>query len=93
MRIYTDEIINAICYHFASRKQIKPTEVEAQLSWDEDLGYTGEVWIQGRSQYIVESNILEAIEQYMYNHHEKRVFRSQISLDIEEDDFVAIIAD
>jgi hypothetical protein len=92
MRIYTDEIINAICLHIASRKGISPTDVEVQLAWDEQYGYTAEVWVQGRSQYLVEANILEAIEQYLLKQYQRRVFRSQITLDADEE-FWADIAD
>ncbi|MBW7473969.1 YxcD family protein [Paenibacillus oenotherae] len=92
MRIYTDEIINAVCLNIAGRKGIQPTEVEVQLSWDEEYGFTAEVWTQGRSQYLVEANLLEAIEQYMFNQYNRRVFRSQITLDADEE-FWADIAD
>ncbi|GGD64148.1 YxcD family protein [Paenibacillus nasutitermitis] len=85
MRIYTDEIINAVCLNMAERRGVPPTAVEVQLSWDEQYGYTAEVWVQGRSQYLVEANLLEAIEQYMLKHYQRRVFRSQIKLDFDED--------
>ncbi|WP_274650628.1 YxcD family protein [Paenibacillus humicola] len=85
MRIYTDEIINAVCLHMAERKGISPNDVEVQLAWDEEYGFTAEVWISGRSQYIVEANLLEAIERYMLKHYQLRVYRSQIKLDADEE--------
>ncbi|MGO4344042.1 YxcD family protein [Paenibacillus sp. MCAF9] len=92
MRIYTDEIINAICLHMSERRGVNPTDVEVQLSWEEEYGYTAEVWVKGRSQYIIEANILEAIEQYMFTQYNRRVFRSNITLDADED-FWADISD
>ncbi|WP_176707671.1 MULTISPECIES: YxcD family protein [Bacillales] len=85
MRIYTDEIINAICLNMADRRGVSPTDVEVQLSWEEEYGYTAEVWVKGRSQFIIEANILEAIEQYIYKQYNLRVFRSNISLDADEE--------
>lgn len=85
MRIETDEIINAVCYHTAQRRGLQPTDVEVQLSWDEEYGYTAEMWVQGRSQYLIEANLLEAIEQYMHNHHNIRAFRSDITLGLDEE--------
>jgi hypothetical protein len=90
MRLSEQEIINAICYHMAERKQIQPTQVEVQLMWDEDHGFSAEVTAQGRDQIIVESNMLEAIERYLLNHHNTRVFRSQIVLDLDEEIFASI---
>jgi len=91
-RIYTDEIINAVCLNVAERRGVQPTDVEVQLSGEEQYGFTAEIWVQGRSQYLLESNILEAIEQYMYKQYNRRVFRSNITLDADED-FWADIAD
>ncbi|WP_166241582.1 DUF2653 family protein [Paenibacillus turpanensis] len=85
MKLNEDEIINAICFHVAERKQIRPEQVEAQLAWDEDHGYSCEVFAEGRSQYYVEANMLEAIERYLLKKYDQRVFRSQIQLDIEEE--------
>jgi len=92
VRIYTDEIINAICLHMSERRGVNPTDVEVQLSWEEEYGYTAEVWVKGRSQYIIEANILEAIEQYMFKQYNRRVFRSNITLDADEE-FWADISD
>lgn len=94
MRIYTDEIINAVCLHTAQRRGIQPSDVEVQLSWDEEYGYTAEMWVQGRSQYLIEANLLEAIEQYMFSQYNVRAFRSDITLGLDEDagEFFADIA-
>lgn len=92
MRLSMDEIVNAVCLHLAARKGVKPTDVEVQLQWDEEYGYTAEVWVLGRSQYIVEANLLEAIEQYMYTEYGRRVFREQIQLGL-DDEIWADIAD
>lgn len=85
MRLYTDEIINAICLHVSERRGIAPTEVEVQLSWDEEYGYTAEIWVAGRSQYLLQSNLLEAIEQYLLSQQNRRVFRSDITLGLDEE--------
>lgn len=85
MRVYTDEIINAICLNIADRRGVQPSDVEVQLAWDEEYGYTAEIWVTGRSQYIIQSNILEALEQYFYTEYQMRVFRSDITLGIDEE--------
>ncbi|GBG11923.1 hypothetical protein B1748_18070 [Paenibacillus sp. MY03] len=94
MRILTNEIINAVCYHTAQRRGLQPTDVEVQLSWDEEYGYTAEMWVQGRSQYLIEANLLEAIEQYVYSQYNIRAFRSDIQLGLDEEagEFFADIA-
>lgn len=85
MKIFTDEIINAVCLNLADRRGVLPSEVEVQLSYDEEYGYTAEVWVKGRSQYILQSNILEALEQYFFSEYNIRVFSSNIELGIDYD--------
>lgn len=85
MILNEQEIMNAICLNTALRKQIRPDAVEVQLMYDDELGYSAEVIASGRSQFIIEATMLEAIEQYLYNEHGLQVFRSQIQLDIEEE--------
>ncbi|GLX71471.1 YxcD family protein [Paenibacillus glycanilyticus] len=91
IRIFTDEIINAVCLHMADRRGVQPSDVEVQLAWEEEYGFTAEVWVSGRSQYIIEANLLEAIEQYMYRQYNRRVFRSNIKLDVDEEEMWADI--
>ncbi|GJM74634.1 hypothetical protein HMSSN036_68500 [Paenibacillus macerans] len=85
-----DEIINAICLHTADRTGVRPTDVQVELSWDEDTGYTAEVWVNGRSRYLVESNIMESIIQYAYREYGMRTFREDITLELHEE-IIAII--
>lgn len=92
MTLSEQEIINAICEHMAERKGLSPSQVTVQLEWDENLGYSAEVTIEGRSQFLVEANMLEAIERYVLNKYNRRVFRSQLELDI-DDEMICIVKD
>lgn len=80
-----DEIINAICIHMAERKIVRPQDVEVELSWDENTGYSAEVWVQGRSQYLVESNMMEAVLRYLDNHRQIRAYREDVRFELDEE--------
>jgi hypothetical protein len=90
MRLSEQDIMNAICMHIAERKQIKPDQVQVQLLWDEDLGYSAEVLAEGRNQILIEANILEAIERYLLVLWDQRVYRSQISLELDEEIYATV---
>jgi hypothetical protein len=92
MRLSEQDVINAVCLNMAERKQLKPTDIDVELLWDEDTGFAAEVTAQGRSQILIQANLMEAIEQYMYTQYEMRVFRDQIELRL-EDEIVADIAE
>ncbi|WP_322904529.1 YxcD family protein [Paenibacillus campi] len=95
MTLSMDEIINAVCLNIAERKGIKPTDVTVQLAWDEDTSFTAEVWALGRSQYLIESNLYEAILRYLFSEYNARVFRDQVELIVndDEEEIQAIIRD
>ncbi|NMO97070.1 YxcD family protein [Paenibacillus lemnae] len=90
MILSMDEIINAICLHQAERKGVKPTDVTVELSWDEDTGYTAEVWVHSRSQYLIESNIMEAVLRYLHSEYNIRAYREQVRLEL-EDEIIAVV--
>ncbi|MDN8587584.1 YxcD family protein [Paenibacillus sp. 11B] len=91
MVLSMDEIVNAICIHMAERKGVRPTDVNVELSWEEDTGYSAEVWIQGRSQYLVESNMIEAILRYLHSEYDIRAYRENVRLDLDEEITAAIV--
>lgn len=80
-----DEIVNAVCLNIAQRQVVQPTDVQVELSWDEEPGYGAEVWVHGRSQQLNEANLIEAVIQYMYSEYDTRVFSDQVTLDLDEE--------
>lgn len=85
-----DEIINAICINIAERNDIRPTDVQVELSWEEDAGYSAEVWAKARSQFLSESQMIEAIIRYVHSEYQARVFRQGVQLEL-DDEIIAII--
>ncbi len=80
-----DEIVNAVCLNMAERHEVPLTSIEVELLYEEEQGFSAEVWIQGRSRFIIEANIKEAIMRYMLTEYNQRVYPSQITLDVEDE--------
>jgi hypothetical protein len=76
--------------HVAERKQLQPSQVEVELMWDEDHGFSAEVHAEGRSQILIQANMLEALERYLLKEFNVRVFRDQIVLDLEDEIFAIV---
>jgi Protein of unknown function (DUF2653) len=91
MRLSGQEIVNALCIHIAQRKVIKPEQVDVELMWDDDYGFSAEAFVGERNQILIEGTILEAIEQYMFSEYNTRVFRDQIQLLVVDEDIEAEI--
>lgn len=80
-----DDIVNAVCLNLADRQQVPVESIQVELLYDEDTGFSAEVWVQGRSRYLIEANLKEAIVRYMETEYGQRVFPSQITLDVEDE--------
>ena len=62
---FSEQVLtNAICYHVASKKQIQPQDVSVELMWDEEYGFSAEVYAMDRKQVFIEINLIEAIRFY-----------------------------
>ncbi|MFS0862778.1 YxcD family protein [Fredinandcohnia sp. 179-A 10B2 NHS] len=59
------EIINAICVYIGLKKQVKPEEVEVELMYDDDYGFSAEVFVQDRKQVLIMANLIEAIRLWL----------------------------
>jgi len=85
MRLTMDQIVNAVCLNMAERHEVPVESVEVELLYDEDNGFSAEVWVQGRSRFLVEANLKEAIMRYVLNEYGQRIYPSQIELDVEDE--------
>ncbi|THF74620.1 DUF2653 family protein [Cohnella fermenti] len=90
MRITMDEIVNAVCLHLAERHEVPVSAVEVELLWDEERGFSAEVWVQGRSRFLVEANLKEAIVRYVMSEYQARVYPSQITLEVDDEIWASV---
>ena len=79
-------LINAICIHVASKKQIQPQEVEVELMWDEEYGFSAEVSSLGRQQIFIEVNLIEAIRYYLQTQMQLNPYTAGIELVLDEEE-------
>ncbi|MEW9675543.1 YxcD family protein [Lentibacillus sp. L22] len=63
--ISEQDIINALCIYTARKKEIKPEQVEAELIYDDDTGFSAEVYWLNRQQVLVTGNIMEALQMWL----------------------------
>lgn len=59
------DIINAVCVYIARKKQVKPEEVEVELMFDDDYGFSAEAYVADRKQVLITANIIEALRLWL----------------------------
>lgn len=59
------DVINATCLYISQKKQVKPEEVEVELIYDDDYGFSAEVYVGGRMQVLTTGNLIEALRMWI----------------------------
>lgn len=59
------DIINAICVYTSRKKQVSPQEVDVELMFDDDYGFSAEVYVNERKQILITQNLIEALRLWM----------------------------
>lgn len=80
------DVINAVCLHVASKRQIQPGDVVVELQWDEDHGFSAEVDVLGRQQVLIEANLIEAIRFYLQTAMDRNPYSAAITLVLDEEE-------
>lgn len=65
LTINEQDVVNAICLYVADKKQVQPEEVEVELMFDDDYGFSAETFVQGRKQILVKQNMIEALRMWL----------------------------
>lgn len=54
-------IINAICVYIARQNNVQPEQIEVELLYDDEIGFTAEAYLNGQKQLLSTLNIIEAL--------------------------------
>lgn len=63
--ISEQDVINAVCVYTARKRQIKPELVEVELMYDDDYGFSAEVFVDDRKQVLITANLIEALRLWL----------------------------
>ena len=89
--ISEQDIINALCVYISRKKQVKPEEVEVELMYDDDYGFSAEAYVDGRKQVLITVNLIEAIRMWLEEYLNRDPFSGiELVLD-DEEGIIAVI--
>jgi len=86
------ELVNAICLHMAERRGIRPEQVQVELVYDDELGYSAELRVEGRDIVWIEANMAEAVSRYMLTRYGRHAYRDDIVFRLEDEIVVDVRA-
>ncbi|MFM1651096.1 YxcD family protein [Brevibacillus sp. B_LB10_24] len=92
IRLSEQELVNAICLYVADKRQIQPEEVTVELVWDDEYGFSAEVYVAGRQQVLVEANLLEAIRLWLQTQLNRNPYSAALELVLDDDEGIIALA-
>ncbi|WP_203363627.1 YxcD family protein [Bacillus sp. REN10] len=86
IKISEQDIVNALCLHLAYQKQISPQEVEIELMYDDDYGFSAEAYWAGRKQILATVHMIEALRFWLDQEMNMDPFAAGIELVLDEEE-------
>ncbi|MBZ5751709.1 YxcD family protein [Metabacillus rhizolycopersici] len=86
IKVSEQDIINALCLHIAHKRQITPQEVEIELMYDDDYGFSAEAYVNDRKQVLITANIIEALRYWLETEMSIDPFSAALELVLDDDE-------
>ena len=86
IKISEQEIINSLCVYIADKRRVSPEQVEIELMYDDDYGFSAEAHVNGRSQILITANMIEALRMYIEHELNRDPFAAAIELELDDDE-------
>lgn len=86
------DIVNALCLHIAAKKQLDPYDVEVELMYDDEYGFSAEAHASGRTQILIESNLIEAIRYWLQHQMNRDPYAAALQLELDEQEGIIAYA-
>jgi hypothetical protein len=84
--ISEQDIINAICNYHPPKKYVTPEEVEVELMYDEDDGFSAEVFVNGQQQILITVDIITALRLWIDEILNRDPFAASIKLLLDDEE-------
>jgi hypothetical protein len=86
IKVSEQDIINALCLHIAHKRQITPQEVDIELRYDDDYGFSAEAYVNDRKQVLITANIIEALRYWLETEMSIDPFSAALELVLDDDE-------
>ena len=86
LTLFEQDLINAICIFQAKYKNVSPEDVEVELMYDDDAGYSAEAYVNGQMDVYQTPQMITALRLYLDNQLNKDSMSARIALEIDDEE-------
>ncbi|HWL25857.1 MAG TPA: YxcD family protein [Ureibacillus sp.] len=80
------DLVNAICLFHAKFRQVSPAEVEVELMYDDETGFSAEASVHGQQDIYSTANFIAAIRLYIDEQLNRDSMSARILLNLHDDE-------
>lgn len=85
LTLWEQDLINAVCLFHARFKETDPVQIEVELAYDDDNGYSAEAYYNGEVTYYNAMNFITALRLYIDKQLGRDSIGARIDLDIDDE--------
>ncbi|CAM5221529.1 hypothetical protein UACE39S_01583 [Ureibacillus acetophenoni] len=80
------QLVDAICLFQAKFRQVSPQEVEVELMYDDEEGFSAEAFVHGQSDVYSTANFIAAIRLYIEEQLNRDSMSARIMLNLHDEE-------
>lgn len=84
LTLFEQDLVNALCEFHARFRQVSPSEVEVELTYEDETGYGAEATVNGQLDTYNQANFITAIRLYIDEQLHRDSMAARIQLDIDD---------
>ncbi|PLT27818.1 DUF2653 family protein [Peribacillus deserti] len=86
------DLIDSLCVYTSLRENIPPEQVQADLGYDQEYGFSASSLAYGRTLRFDEQDMIDAVADYLQEYHQFRPDSLHVKFSyLEEDGIAAVI--
>lgn len=83
--LFEQDLINAVCEFHARFRNVSATNVEVELTYEDEVGYGAEAYVNGQMDAYNQVNFITAIRLFIDENLHRDSMSARIQLDIDDE--------
>ncbi|MED1201611.1 DUF2653 family protein [Heyndrickxia acidicola] len=84
VKLFEQEVINALCVYISRKESISPEEVMVELLFDDDTGFSVEAEFRQQRQFLKEPVMIQALRKWVQFQHGLDPFSAGLQLELDD---------
>lgn len=89
--IYEQDVVNAVCVLIAKESRAMPDDVEVELAYDDDTGFSADAVLNGKMHHLDTSRLVEALRLWIEQYLDQDPMAAGIQLKLDDEEGIIAI--